>query len=149
MIFKNFWKFYDFLTKCMTLCTLTFALLCLRRELDVLMVSASRFRGQTHALDDRGAFSNRFGNFYFHEKIMIFGNLGKSSNPLEILMKSIDSGSGALSRVGGRCSLLRTRRSPRGGGIGARGAAGVPEARNTPGMLLVLSLLIFMAIGGQ
>ena len=49
----------------------------------------------------------------FRVKIMIFGNLRKC---LEILSKC----SGDLSRVAGRCSLWRSGRSPRDGGMGAR-----------------------------
>ena len=39
----------------------------------------------------------------------------------DFLSKSYDLGSARLSRVFGRCSLGKSGRSPRGGGIGARG----------------------------
>ena len=52
------------------------------------------------------------------------------------------------SRVAGRWLLGRSERSPRGGGIGPPGAVGVAESRNASGMSTVMSIQVFMAIGG-
>ena len=53
--------------------------------------------------------------------IMIFENFQKSLKINENPSKSIDSGSGHLSRVAARWSLERSERSSRRGGIDARG----------------------------
>ena len=45
-------------------------------------------------------------------------------------------------------TMGRSGRSSRGGGIGARGAVGVPESRNKLVMLVVMSLQLSVAIGG-
>ena len=43
-----------------------------RWEYDALRVSGNRFQTRTHALDSPESNTNRFGDFYFSTKIMIF-----------------------------------------------------------------------------
>ena len=54
----------------------------LGRELNVSEVSGSRFPAGRHALDALEPFWNRFGDFYFSFKNMIFKN---PENPLKII----------------------------------------------------------------
>ena len=57
-------------------------------------------------------------------------------------------GSYCSSRVAGRCLLGRSEMSPRGGGIGPPGAVGVAQSRIMSGMVIVMSIQVFMTIGG-
>ena len=117
----------------------------LRRELEAPGVSGSRFPTGTHALDALESFRNRLGNFYFSWKNHDFRKIMKIH---ENHWKSIDFGLYGSSRVAGRWLLGRSERSPRGGGIGPPGAVGVAESRNASGMSTVMSIQVFMAIGG-
>ena len=67
-------------------------------------------------------------------------------NPLILIYNGYNYGP---SRVAGRWLLGRSKRSPRGGGIGPPGAVGVAESRNTSGMSTVMSLQVFLAVGGR
>ncbi len=112
------------------------------------MVSGNRSRMRTHALDTLERFLYRFDNFYFPSKSMIFENFKKSlknyeinENPL-ILAQVTYPGWLAADRSRGASGAREEGRSARGV------AAGVPEASNGLGMLLVMSLPISMSVGG-
>ena len=61
---------------------------------------------------------------------------------------SIDFGLYISSRVADRCLLVRSEMSPRSGGSGPPGAVGVPESPIMLGMVIVMPIQVFMAIGG-
>ena len=99
--------------------------------------------------------------FFSGPTAMAFG-LDDPLEPARVLQKFVDTGgkiaikSGFMDgqvlspeQIKDLASLpSRSERSPRGRRMGVRGAARVPESRNMPGMLLVMSLPIFTVIGG-
>ena len=90
-------------------------------------------------------FRTDLATFNFHEKIKIFENFQKSSKSLEnpsVRAQVVYPGWVAAGRS-------EEARGAREVSVPARGGAvGVPESRNMSGMLPVMSLPIFTAIGG-
>ena len=94
-----------------------------------------------HVLDSIESIRNRFGEFYFPMKIIIFRNILKIlENPWFGLILDTRVDVRQLSRgVGGAREI---RKMMLGGAVGA------PEARNMLGMLVVMSLQLSISIGG-
>ena len=114
----------------------------LRREQVVPDVSTSRFPSRTHALDGLQPSPNRFCNFYFSMKIMIFQDFqGFSGNPW-FWPLSAHPGWSAAAR-----SMAAGRAREAAGSV--RGvAAGGPEAGRLLGMLSVMTIPIPMSSRG-
>ena len=111
----------------------------LRREQVVTDVSASRFPSRTHALDGLQPSPDRFGNFNFSTKIMIFQNFrGFSGNP-RIWPLSAHPGCSA------GASSMRSGGAREAAGSVRGVAVGGPEAGGLLGMLFGMSLPILVS----
>ena len=97
------------------------------------------FSARAHVLGSLESIRNRFDDFYFSTKIMIFRKFLKIYDFCYIIMYP-----GQLGRViSSRCvDLGKSKNMMRGGVIGAT------ESRNKLGMLVVMSLQLSVAIGG-
>ena len=118
-----------FWVKCITLCTSSDPPITrrrLRRELEVLAVSYTRFPMGKHSLDASQVFRNRFGDFYFSRKNEIFGKSWKSIKIIEntlILIYNVYHVTGCCSlpkelercrdRSAGRCRRVRVQKHVR------------------------------------
>ena len=114
----------------------------LRRKQVVPDISASRFPPRTHALDALQPSHNRFGNFYFSTKIMIFQDFQEIHSFGHFRPVQAIPGWSAAAR-----SMSAGRAREAAGSV--RGvAAGGPEAGGLLGMLSVMSIPIPMSSRG-
>ena len=121
---------------------LSIACRSLRCEQVVPDVAASRFPPRTHALDALQPPHDRFGNFYFSTKIMIFHDFSRFSGNPWFWSLSVHPGWSAAAR-----SMAAGRAREAAGSV--RGvAAGGPEAGGLLGMLSVMSIRIPMSSRG-
>ena len=129
----NFDENVSFLKKCMILCVPPIAFLSLRCEQVVPDVSASRFPTRTHALDALQPLHNRFDNFYFSLKNLIFQDFQGFSGNLWFGPLSVHPGWSAAAR------FVSGPMSSGGGGIGPWSRIGGSEAVSTRGMSPLMS----------